>query len=966
MKPSFTKVFLSLVLSMIAFYCKAQTTFYENFDGYISGQNLYEQASVAGDTNWRLWSGSSSEDAVISDNYSISPEHSLLIQSDDDIVFYPGSYTSGRWFFSGHIYIVSGHTAYFNMMHNWYDQNFEWACQVFFPTSGTGRLNVGGSDYTFPFNHEEWLYFSMEIDLDHDSAAFWVNDQLIYEWPWHYIPGGTGGADKFEAVDFYGWNDNSDSALYYLDEVQISTDAIIRFEDKNVTWDGNPKPVTVKTYPPNLAYDLTYDGETTVPTEPGTYAIVATITEPGYSGSATGSFIINKANALVAITNTNAIYDGTTKEVFTSTDPTGLAVSILYNGNPALPVNAGTYAVKASIDDAHYEGLAYDTLIIDKAIAQIVFSDTVKDYTGSATGVTISTSPASLAADILYDGSSTVPVQVGSYHVEASISEVNYVGTNTTTLQIKKAAASINLSGTTAVYDGMVKQVVATTTPLGLSVDITYNGSTSAPENAGMYIVIATIADGNYEGSAIDTLKIEKALAQISTTDISSVYDGTTKEITVHTIPEGLSSTITYNGGASLPVNAGKYFTSIEINDANYQGAVFDTLTILKAQADIFITSGSFVFDSLQKTITVETLPVGLSTTTYYNGEVIPPVNAGNYVIETVIDDANYYGSAFDTLTIAQANAEVTLSVQDGIYDGNGKQATVQVTPSNAEVKVTYNRSTDIPVDAGVYIVEALITDNNYTGIATDTFEIEKAEAIVLITDLACGYTGRPQSVTVTTQPENIDLEIFYNESNTKPTDVGTYNVVVNVIDSNYTGNAHTTLTINKANQTISWNQDLDGLSVGSEVELTATASSGLNVGYISDNDEIAYISGSTLTIIGTGEFTITAVQEGNTNYNEVSLSQTVEIQASAIRPVTSSPLIFKFWPNPVIDILNVRLETNDVAKIEIFNQSGAKVLEENLLSSDSWIDLSELSTGVYILKVTVHTNTTTVKISKR
>ncbi len=35
------------------------------------------------------------------------------------------------------------------------------------------------------------------------------------------------------------------------------------------------------------------------------------------------------------------------------------------------------------------------------------------------------------------------------------------------------------------------------------------------------------------------------------------------------------------------------------------------------------------------------------------------------------------------------------------------------------------------------------------------------------------------------------------------------------------------------------------------------------------------------------------------------------------------------------------------MAKIEIFNQSGTRVLEENLLSSDSWIVLPELSTGI-------------------
>jgi M6 family metalloprotease-like protein len=59
------------------------------------------------------------------------------------------------------------------------------------------------------------------------------------------------------------------------------------------TYDGFIKPVTVTTTPSGLAHSVTYNGSSTVPTNGGTYAVVATITEPNYSGSASGNLDIS-------------------------------------------------------------------------------------------------------------------------------------------------------------------------------------------------------------------------------------------------------------------------------------------------------------------------------------------------------------------------------------------------------------------------------------------------------------------------------------------------------------------------------------------------------------------------------------------------------------------------------------------------------------------------------------------------
>lgn len=61
----------------------------------------------------------------------------------------------------------------------------------------------------------------------------------------------------------------------------------------SAVFDGAPKPVTVTTDPPGLAVGVTYDGSSSPPSAAGSHAVVATITDPNHSGSATGTLVIS-------------------------------------------------------------------------------------------------------------------------------------------------------------------------------------------------------------------------------------------------------------------------------------------------------------------------------------------------------------------------------------------------------------------------------------------------------------------------------------------------------------------------------------------------------------------------------------------------------------------------------------------------------------------------------------------------
>jgi len=123
----------------------------------------------------------------------------------------------------------------------------------------------------------------------------------------------------------------------------------------------------------------------------------------------------------------------------------------------------------------------------------------------------------------------------------------------------------------------------------------------------------------------------------------------------------------------------------------------------------------------------------------------------------------------------------------------------------------------------------------------------------------------------------------------TKTSDVGTYpiNVTGGSADNYIFSYTSGILTINKAEQTISWEQDLSTLSVDDQVELKAEASSGLPITYTMDQANIAeiYSAGNKyyLDCKGEGTFQIVAVQNGNKNYySSTRIRKTVTIGNSS------------------------------------------------------------------------------------
>ena len=88
---------------------------------------------------------------------------------------------------------------------------------------------------------------------------------------------------------------------------------------------------------------------------------------------------------------------------------------------------------------------------------------------------------------------------------------------------IPVATAPVTLGNLAQTYTGSPLAATATTVPSGLTVILTYDGSTIAPTAPESYAVVATISDANYQGSTTGTLVISKATATVT---LNGLMDG--------------------------------------------------------------------------------------------------------------------------------------------------------------------------------------------------------------------------------------------------------------------------------------------------------------------------------------------------------------------------------------------------------------------------------------------------------
>jgi hypothetical protein len=173
-------------------------------------------------------------------------------------------------------------------------------------------------------------------------------------------------------------------------------------------------------------------------------------------------------------------------------------------------------------------------------------------------------------------------------------------------------------------------------------------------------------------------------------------------------------------------------------------------------------------------------------------------------------------------------------------------------------------------------------------------------------------------------------------------------------------------LTVNRANQSITFGALANRTLGDPNFTLSATASSGLAVTYTSSNTAVATVSGNTVTLVGAGTTTITALQAGNTNFNAASnVTQVLTVNAPAVTSladVSNPSAVWVPYPNPASTVVNWAIP-NRLGQgygYAFYNLQGQPLLSGQGVVADELLqwDVSALPAGVYTLRLQVGSET--------
>jgi hypothetical protein len=530
---------------------------------------------------------------------------------------------------------------------------------------------------------------------------------------------------------------------------------------------------------------------------------IVTFAASNSAGRSTYQFVYNvlALNPTVTVLPVTVTYDGNPHGVgATAVGNDGVTAvagsfSFTYNGSSTPPTDAGTYAVTAtftSADPSYASVVASSTLTINPATPTVTVSsgpfkyDGVTPQAAGATAVGVDgVTPVNGSFQFTYDGSTTPPIGPGLFTVAAAFTsnDPDYASTTVTSNEIVNSPGTVvptlTLVDGSAPYDGNTHADSATAvgtdgaTAVAGSFLITYNGSPTAPTQAGTYAVAATFvsADVNYANASITgTMTISPVAPTLTVDPTPAVYDGSGQGAVVAALgvdgatPVDGTFTVLYNGSPDLPVDAGTYTVDVAFssNDPNYTSTTTEsTFTINPATPSVGLGNGGqweFTYNGQPQTVVGSAVGIdgltpvnGSFTYEYYNeygsntqlfGPPLPgaPTDAGNYTfIEYFTSaDPNYADGSFSWyLYIFEASPTLTINPGPFTYNGSAQGAVVSavgidgVTPVAGSVTyATYNGSTTVPSGAGTYdaFVEWSSADPNYYSATVEsTYTISKA-----------------------------------------------------------------------------------------------------------------------------------------------------------------------------------------------------------------------------------------------
>ena len=609
--------------------------------------------------------------------------------------------------------------------------------------------------------------------------------------------------------------------------------------------------------------------------------------------------------------NGNAAGSGTT-------DGSGVAT---VSGASLVGINAGSYpngVAAAFAGDSNFgASTGTATLTVTKADQTITFGALTDKVFGDADFAVSATASSGLTVAFAASGNCTVAGATvhltggGSCTITASqAGDGNYnpAADVPQTFSITKADQTITFGALAGKAFGDADFAVSATASSGLTVtfaasgNCTVAGSTVHLTGAGSCTITASQAgDSNYNPATDvpQSFSIAKGDQTITFGALPAKTFGNPDFGVSATASSSLTVSFTASGNCTVTgstvhlTGAGSCtITALQAGDANYNPATNVPQSFAITKGSQTITFGAlagknfgdpdFAVSGTASSSLVVSFTAGGNCS--IAGSTVHLSGAGSCTITaSQAGDSNYNPAADapQSFAIAKATPLVAVSCLAASFDGNTHACTAAATGvGNASVTgsstLTYNGGA-APANAGTYTVGAsfISGDANYAdATGSGSLVIAKATPTVIV-NCPAGviFDGGPHACTAAaTGVGNAAVTgastLTYN-GGAPPSSGGTYAVIASFTsgDGNYadtTGSG--SLTIAKADQTITFGA-LAAKTFGSpDFSVSATASSGLTVSFTAAGN--CTVTGSTVHLTSAGSCAITAAQAGNTNFN--------------------------------------------------------------------------------------------------
>lgn len=392
--------------------------------------------------------------------------------------------------------------------------------------------------------------------------------------------------------------------------------------------------------------------------------------------------------------------------------------------------------------------------------------------------------------------------------------------------------------------------------------------------------------------------------AQASTINFTNK---TNNSITINwTNGDGLNRVVFLKQGSDVPTNGPEHLTSFSAsNNWGTKGS------------ELYVGSGYFcIYNGTGSSISVS----GLNNNTQYTAYVFEYNGTNGYQIYNKTINSSNSGSVttknIQTITFDPLSSK---TYGDGTFNLTATASsalTVTYTSSDPLVASIVGNTVTINKAGSTVIMASQSGDENYISAldVQQTLTVDKANQIITFGTLEAKTFGNAAfDLTASTSST---LAISYTSSDPSVATVNGNTVTIvgagtTTITATQSGDVNynsatpviQTLTVNKADQAITFGALTSKTFGNAPFDLTAIVSSPLVVSYTSSDPAVATIVGSTVTIVGAGTTTITASQIGNTNYNAATPVPQALTVNKADQTITFGVLSTKTFGNAAFDL---------------------------------------------------------------